>query len=242
MRPVALAASKRYLQAFAEAAEKQDEHVSALSAPSGKFRVGQFPMTEDLILVNEHNRAAGREEKSAVHSAGLLHRAFSIFLADENGQLLLQRRSRVKYHSAGLWANSCCGHPRPGESTLRAARRRMGEELGAVTSLRYGFQARYRTVLPNGLIENELVYVYFGLTPSHLAPNPDEVSGVARMSLASLRADITRRPRRYTYWLRYYFKNHYEAIRRGLDEMRQDATSVTDGVKTRAATAPRSDA
>ena len=178
-------------------------------------------MTEDLILINEQNRAVGRAEKHAVHAAGLLHRAFSIFLVDAQGQLLLQRRSRSKYHSAGLWANSCCGHPRPGESTLRAARRRLGEELGASTSLRFGFQARYRTALPNGLIENELVYVDFGMTPEHLSPNPDEVSGVGRMSLAALRADIARRPQRYTYWLRYYLKNHYDAIRRGLDDVRR---------------------
>src|SRR5215216_3450594 len=99
-------------------------------------------MTEQLILVSEKNRAIGQAEKLAVHEAGLLHRAFSIFLVDSGGRLLLQQRSRKKYHSAGLWANSCCGHPRPGESTLRAARRRLGEELGADARLRYAFQAR----------------------------------------------------------------------------------------------------
>lgn len=177
-------------------------------------------MSEELILVNEQNRAVGRAEKHAVHAAGLLHRAFSIFLVDDGG-VLLQRRSRAKYHSAGLWANSCCGHPRPGESTLHAAQRRLREELGAATPLRYGFQARYRTALPNGLIENELVYVFFGLTPAHLALNPDEVSAVARLSLADLRADIAQRPKRYTYWLRYYFSNHYQAIRQGLEEVRR---------------------
>jgi isopentenyl-diphosphate delta-isomerase len=180
-------------------------------------------MSEDLILVNEQNRAIGRDEKGVVHAKGMLHRAFSIFLVDAEGRLLLQRRSREKYHSAGLWANSCCGHPRPGETTLQAARRRLGEELGAVTSLRYGFQARYCTVLPNGLTENELVYVYFGQTPPTLVPRPDEVSALAQMSLASLRADIARRPRRYTYWLRYYFRNHYQAIRQGLEGIHRGA-------------------
>ena len=86
---------------------------------------------EELILVDSRNRALGEAEKWAVHKKGLLHRAFSIFLVDHEGRLLLQRRSAIKYHSAGLWANSCCGHPRPHERTLAAARRRLREELGA---------------------------------------------------------------------------------------------------------------
>ena len=173
-------------------------------------------MHESLILVNERNRAVGQAEKSAVHRAGLLHRAFSIFLVDEHGRMLLQRRSRLKYHSAGLWANSCCGHPRPGESTQRAARRRLGEELGATTPLRFGFRARYCTVLPNGLTENELVYVYFGGAPRTFHLNPEEVSEVGWMTLPELLRDIELHPRRYAYWLRYYLKNHYDAIQRGV--------------------------
>src|SRR5690349_14443430 len=98
-------------------------------------------MAENLILVDERNRAIGREEKWAVHKQGRLHRAFSIFLVDARGRLLLQRRSRAKYHSAGQWANSCCGHPRPGERTLAAARRRLREELGAGAALQFGFRA-----------------------------------------------------------------------------------------------------
>lgn len=177
-------------------------------------------MTEDLILVDARNRAIGRAEKWRVHHEGLLHRAFSIFLVDDAGRLLLQRRNRAKYHSGGLWANSCCGHPRPGEPTLRAARRRLGEELGADASLRFGFRARYCTALPNGLTENEIVYVYFGREPASIAPNPAEVSDVARLRLSELKADIARRPQRYAYWLRYYMRNHYGAIRRAVAEVR----------------------
>jgi isopentenyl-diphosphate delta-isomerase len=173
-------------------------------------------MTEDLILVNERNRAIGRAEKRAVHEVGLLHRAFSIFLVNTGGQLLLQRRSRVKYHSAGLWANSCCGHPNPGETTQRAARRRLGEELGARAALRYAFRARYCTVLPNGLTENEIVYVYFGAASAEFSPNPAEVSAIGWKTLPELQTDIERHPRRYAYWLRYYMKNHYAAIRRAV--------------------------
>jgi isopentenyl-diphosphate Delta-isomerase len=178
-------------------------------------------MTEQLILVDARNRAIGCAEKEAVHREGLRHRAFSIFLVDAEGRLLLQRRSRGKYHSGGLWANSCCGHPRPGETTLRAARRRLGEELGATTQLHYAFRAHYCTALPNGLTENEIVYVYVGLLPPRLNSNPDEVSALARTSLGSLRADIARHPRRYTYWLRYYLRNHHSALRHALAAIRR---------------------
>jgi isopentenyl-diphosphate delta-isomerase len=173
-------------------------------------------MIEELILVNEKNRALGRAEKRAVHEAGLLHRAFSIFLIDANGRMLLQRRSRAKYHSAGQWANSCCGHPRPGESTLRAARRRLNEELGTRATLRFSFRARYCTLLPNGLTENELVYVYFGSAPLTYRLNPAEVSAIGWKTLPELLHDVEQHPRRYAYWLRYYLKNHHAAIQRGI--------------------------
>lgn len=174
---------------------------------------GPMPRPEPLILIDERNRAVGRAGKADVHLRGLLHRAFSIFLVDPAGRVLLQRRSRAKYHSAGLWANSCCGHPRPGERTAAAARRRLGEELGADAPLRYAFRARYRTELPNGLVENELVYVFFGPAPAALAPDPAEVAEIAWQDPAALQHDIARRPRRYAYWLRYYMRNHFAAIR-----------------------------
>lgn len=175
-----------------------------------------MPAPEHLILIDERNRARGRGEKLAVHRAGLAHRAFSIFLVDGAGRVLLQQRARSKYHSAGLWANSCCGHPRWGERTPAAARRRLHEELGASAPLRYAFRARYRTALPHGLTENELVYVFFGPAPRALALNPAEVSRVAWLTLPALQRDIARRPRRYAYWLRHYMRNHYALVRRGV--------------------------
>ncbi len=180
-------------------------------------------MREEVILVDARNRAIGRGEKWQVHAAGLLHRAFSIFLVDQHGRLLLQRRSRSKYHSAGLWANSCCGHPRPVERTDRAAVRRLAEELGATARLRFAFRARYCTALPNGLTENEIVYVFFGTAPASFEPNPDEVSELAWMTLAELQRDIAAHPRRYAYWLRYYMKNHYAAIRQEVRAARKAA-------------------
>src|SRR5262245_60091810 len=105
---------------------------------------------ERLILVDERNRAAGVGGKNAVHRKGLLHRAFSIFIVDDKGRLLLQKRSATKYHSGGLWANSCCGHPRPGEPTVTAARRRLAEELAIEAPLTFGFFSRYRAALDGG--------------------------------------------------------------------------------------------
>src|SRR5205085_8951 len=107
-----------------------------------------------------------------------LHRAFSIFIVDERGRILLQRRSAKKYHSGGLWANSCCGHPRPGEPTVAAARRRLAEELGLVAPLTFGFFSRYRADLDGGMQENEFVYVYFGPPTGAPEPDPAEVSEV----------------------------------------------------------------
>ncbi len=173
-------------------------------------------MTEQLILVNQHNRAVGCGEKYAVHAAGLLHRAFSIFLVDADGRILLQQRSKKKYHSGGLWANSCCGHPRPGEPTLRAAERRLGEELGATTKLRFGFRAHYRAAFANGLAENEIVYVFFGVVPEKLRPHPAEVAAVAFRDFAALKRDATRNPEHYVFWLHHYLTRHDREIRAGL--------------------------
>ncbi len=161
-----------------------------------------------LILVDEEDRAIGEGGKLAVHREGLLHRAFSIFLFDDDGAVLLQRRAAGKYHSAGLWANSCCGHPRLGEDTAAAAARRLGEELGASAALVHGFEARYRTDFENGLTENELVHVYGGRFDGGLALNPEEASETALMPLPELIADAAGRPERYAYWLRHYLLRH----------------------------------
>lgn len=173
-------------------------------------------MTEELILVNRQNRAVGRGEKRAVHEAGLLHRAFSIFLVDAAGGILIQQRNRAKYHSGGLWANSCCGHPRPGETTLKAAERRLGEELGVTTKLHFGFRAHYRADFSNGLAENEIVYVYFGAVPDDVRPNPREVASLAVRSLVDLKNDAARHPENYVFWLNHYLIRHDREIRAGL--------------------------
>ena len=169
---------------------------------------------ERLILVNEKNRAIGVGGKTPVHRAGLLHRAFSIFIVDDAGRILLQRRARGKYHSGGLLANSCCGHPRPGETTLVAARRRLTEELGIEAPLTFGFFSRYRADLNGGMQENEFVYVYFGPLVEQPNPDPAEVSEVMFASADEIARRIARQPDGFVYWLRHYFENHSPQIAR----------------------------
>ncbi len=175
-------------------------------------------MTEDLILVNERDRAIGRGEKLAVHTAGLLHRAFSIFLVDAAGRILLQRRQRTKYHSGGLWANTCCGHPRPGERTLSAAKRRLREELGATTPLRFGFRARYEAKFANGLRENEIAHLYFGLLLTEVRPDPVEIMATNRLTLAELKRAMAAHPAKYSFWLQHYLRHHERELHAGLLE------------------------
>ena len=179
-----------------------------------KSRIKARNSDEPLILVNEGNRATGSKGKTAVHRAGLLHRAFSIFLVDERGRLVLQQRSRKKYHSGGLWANSCCGHPRPGERTIAAARRRLSEELGVSATLSFGFFSRYRTELDNGMQENELVYVYFGRLTSVPRPDPAEIADVAFLSCEEVGRRIRRQPNAFAFWFKHYFHRHGTKIAR----------------------------
>jgi isopentenyl-diphosphate delta-isomerase len=185
---------------------------------------------ERLILVDERNRSTGTAGKLAVHRAGALHRAFSIFIADAQGRILLQRRSRGKYHSGGLWANSCCGHPRPGERTLPAAKRRLKEELGLSAPLSYGLRSRYQAKLDGGLTENELVYVYFGPLTATPRPDPAEVSDAEFLAPEEIKRRIVREPEAFAYWLRHYFKNHFADIVRLTK--RAARTAIPAGAKT----------
>jgi isopentenyl-diphosphate Delta-isomerase len=169
---------------------------------------------EQLILVDEGNHATGSAGKTTIHRGGLLHRAFSIFIVDERGRIVLQQRSPKKYHSGGLWANSCCGHPRPGERTISAARRRLDEELGVKTALSFGFFARYRTELDNGMQENEFVYVYFGRLRCEPRPNPAEIAGVALLSCSEISRRIRHDPSAFAFWFKHYFRDHGADIKR----------------------------
>jgi isopentenyl-diphosphate delta-isomerase len=187
---------------------------------------------ERLILVDEKNRAVGAAGKMLVHCTGLLHRAFSIFIVDDEGRILLQRRAQEKYHSGGLLANSCCGHPRPGETTQVAARRRLTEELGVQAPLTFGFFSRYRADLGGGMQENEFVYVYFGPLTAQPNPDPAEVSDVEFASADEIARRIAREPEAFVYWLRHYFENHGTEIARLAKRAARTASPI-------AATRPR---
>ncbi|MFN3746586.1 MAG: isopentenyl-diphosphate Delta-isomerase [Hyphomicrobiaceae bacterium] len=187
---------------------------------------------EELILIDERNRAIGTAPKQVVHRNGLLHRAFSIFLMDGRGRFLLQQRHPRKYHSGGLWANSCCGHPRVHERSLHAARRRLGEELGLDTALRFGFFSRYRTALDNRMQENELVYVYFGELTASIKPNADEIIDVDLLTPREIRRRILQEPSSFTYWLKHYFKVHDADIERfSVPSRRLTTTDRSEAVK-----------
>jgi isopentenyl-diphosphate delta-isomerase len=156
---------------------------------------------EQVTLVDRDDRELGVEGKLAAHQSGKLHRAFSIFLFDAQGRVLLQQRALVKYHSGGLWSNTCCSHPRPGEDSLAAARRRLVEEMGIDCALTQKFSFIYRAVLPNGLIEHEYLHVFFGRYDGEPTPNPDEVEAWKWVDLHELSADVRNNPDAYSFWL-----------------------------------------
>jgi isopentenyl-diphosphate delta-isomerase len=167
---------------------------------------------ERLVLTDDRNRSIGWGEKLHVHQAGLLHRAFSIFLVDEAGAIVLQKRHPAKYHSGGLWANTCCGHPRPGEATKRAARRRLFEEVGVAAELTLAFRSRYTAAFENGLSENEIVNVYVGPLAGERRPHPHEVVDIEMLTIEELARATARRPAAYAYWLRHYLGQHRQAL------------------------------
>src|SRR5918997_6014944 len=127
---------------------------------------------EEVILVDERDRVLGASGKLRAHREGALHRAFSVFVFDGEGRLLLQKRARGKYHSAGLWSNTACGHPRPGEATREAARRRLREEMGFDCGLREAFQFLYRAELGGALVEHEYDHVLIGAHEGDPSPDP----------------------------------------------------------------------
>jgi len=168
---------------------------------------------EKVILVDENDRAIGSLEKLRAHQEGRLHRAFSIFVFDCRGRLLIQRRSSTKYHSANLWSNTCCGHPTPGESISAAAHRRLKEEMNFDCELRESFRFTYRIRLDHSLFEHEYDYVLVGEYNDDPTPNAKEVSGWKWISIDELKAEIRTNHFEYSYWLRYLIATHETALR-----------------------------
>jgi isopentenyl-diphosphate delta-isomerase len=160
-------------------------------------------MSTHVVLVNEAGAAQGTTEKLRAHTEGWLHRALSVFVFDREGRLLLQRRAADKYHSGGLWSNTCCSHPYPDEAPRAAARRRLQEEMGFSCSITPAFHFTYRAPVGPTLTEHEYDHVFVGVADGlDVQPNPDEVADWAWMAPSVLRADVAAHPDRYTVWFR----------------------------------------
>ena len=156
----------------------------------------------EVILVDENDEEVGTEEKIKTHREGKLHRAFSIFVFNPKGELLLQRRAKIKYHSGGLWTNTCCSHPSPGETLEEAVHRRLKEEMGFDCELEEIFSFTYQVKFDNDLFENEYDHVFIGKFDGEPTPNPEEVDEWKWIDLEELKKDIQENPDSYTYWLK----------------------------------------
>ena len=159
-------------------------------------------MGDQIVLVDKDDREVGKAEKMAVHKKGLLHRAFSVLVFNSKGELLLQQRAKEKYHCGGLWTNTCCSHPRKGETVSQAAHRRLLEEMGVDCELEEIFSFSYRVDFPNGLTENEFDHVLMGKSDDQPKPDPKEVEQWRWVSLRALRTEIRKNPEIYTYWFK----------------------------------------
>jgi isopentenyl-diphosphate Delta-isomerase len=157
---------------------------------------------DEVVLVDIHDQQTGTMEKMAAHQTPNLHRAFSVFLFDRNNNMLLQQRAHVKYHSGGLWTNACCSHPRPGETTISAAKRRLSEELGMQADIAFAFDFIYQVAFENGLYEFEYDHVFTGIYEGELNPDPNEVAAWCYKSLEEIKADLKENPASYTEWFK----------------------------------------
>lgn len=157
---------------------------------------------EQVILVDEDDRPLGLLEKMEAHRQGKLHRAFSIVLFNSRGELLLQKRASAKYHSGGLWTNTCCSHPQPGETMSQATRRKLKQEMGIDLQPEFAYTFLYKVALDNDLWEHELDHVYTGIYDGTPDINPDEVEDWKFIDLADLRHDMATHPDRYTHWFK----------------------------------------
>ncbi|AUC14514.1 isopentenyl-diphosphate delta-isomerase [Tenacibaculum sp. SZ-18] len=169
-------------------------------------------MVENVILVDEQDNEVGFMEKIEAHKKALLHRAFSVFVFNDNNELMLQQRAKSKYHSPLLWTNTCCSHQRKGESNISAGKRRLEEEMGFTCELKEVFSFIYKAPFENGLTEHELDHVMIGKYNSEPVVNPDEVEGYKWMKLEAVKKDIENNPFEYTAWFKIIFEKSYDKI------------------------------
>ena len=167
-----------------------------------------------VILVDSSDNETGTMQKMEAHQKALLHRAISVFICNSNGEWLLQKRALQKYHSNGLWTNTSCSHPFPGESSIDAANRRLWEEMGLKADITEIFTFIYKEQLDNALTEHELDHVFFGITDDKPVINPDEVNDWKYISFNELESDIKNNPENYTVWFLKIFRqvNEYALL------------------------------
>jgi isopentenyl-diphosphate delta-isomerase len=166
-------------------------------------------MEENVILVDVLDNQLGLMPKMEAHEKAVLHRAFSVFIFNDKGELMLQQRAAHKYHSPLLWTNTCCSHQRDGESNIEAGKRRLIEEMGFKTNLKEIFSFVYKAPFDNGLTEHELDHVMIGNFNGTPKINPDEVASYKWMTLEAVKKDIELQPKLYTAWFKIIFKESY---------------------------------
>ncbi|WP_439129363.1 isopentenyl-diphosphate Delta-isomerase [Polaribacter sp.] len=169
-------------------------------------------MKEQVILVDENDKPVGLMEKIEAHEKALLHRAFSVFIFNEKGELMLQQRAASKYHSPLLWTNTCCSHQREGETNIEAGKRRLQEEMGFSTDLKEVFSFIYKAPFDNGLTEHELDHVMIGYYNEAPKLNSVEAEAYKWMPLEEVKKDIEENPQIYTAWFKIIFKKSYEKL------------------------------
>lgn len=163
-------------------------------------------INDKVILINNNNIKIGEKEKIEAHKKGLLHRAFSVVLFNHQGEMLLQKRQKDKYHSGGLWTNTACGHPRPGEKIAEAAKRRLFEEMGIKTKLKKIFTFSYNFNFKNGIIENEIDTVFAGtIKTTKINPDKKEVEDWKWSEKSILQKEIQKEPEKFTYWFKIIY-------------------------------------
>ena len=168
-------------------------------------------MGQKVILVDKFDCEVGSAEKLKAHEDGLLHRAFSAFVVNDKDELLLQKRASSKYHSPGLWTNTCCSHPAPGEEIQLSAEKRLVEEMGFSCSLTWLFKFMYKASFENKLTEHEIDHVFLGRSNDSPIPNPDEVEDWRWVHIDDLKVDLKKNPHQYTFWLCHIYDRFYDS-------------------------------